>query len=190
MERRYISSGPEALFKDRALPKHMNKISHDDLDGLEPTVEFVVELSFEGVPECREIRGSDSGGRELRQSDLRALLIETELEHVVREFAKPVKLIRNSDGNLVAQERPNDSQVLRETVQQFRSVRRQAKRRVTDDVLREVAEIYRANIDNKPTVAVAEHLDKAHRTATLHVKLAREAGYLGASVRGRAGEQS
>ena len=190
MERRYISSGPEALFKDRALPKHMNKISHDP-DGLEPTVEFVVELSFEGVPECREIRiTSQPGGRELRQSDLRALLPETELERVVREFAKPVKLIRNSDGNLVAQERPNDSQVLRETVQQFRSVRRQAKRRVTDDVLREVAEIYRANIDNKPTVAVAEHLDKAHRTATLYVKLAREAGYLGASVRGRAGEQS
>ena len=63
------------------------------------------------------------------------------------------------------------------------------KRRMTDDLLQAVAEVYRANVDRNPTQAVQEQFDKAPSTAALYVKLARERGFLGAAVPGKAGEQ-
>jgi hypothetical protein len=60
---------------------------------------------------------------------------------------------------------------------------------ITDDVLREVAEVYRANVSDRPTLAVAEHFDKGHSAAALYVKRARERGFLGPAAKGKAGEQ-
>ncbi|MGH3475325.1 MAG: hypothetical protein ACRDQD_00645 [Nocardioidaceae bacterium] len=74
----------------------------------------------------------------------------------------------------------------RSTSRQARAAR---KVEITDDLLREVAGIYRANVTDRPTEAVAEHFDKAHRTAARYIELAREAGFLGAATRGKAGEQ-
>lgn len=61
---------------------------------------------------------------------------------------------------------------------------------ITDELLREVADVYRANVDDRPTIAVAEHFGRQHRTAALYVKKARERGFLGAAAVGKAGEQS
>lgn len=77
-----------------------------------------------------------------------------------------------------------------ETIRQLRLVRWEARRRVTDDVLREVARIYRENVNRKPTSAVARHTERSHRTAALYVKQAREAGFLGPAILRKAGEQS
>jgi hypothetical protein len=46
----------------------------------------------------------------------------------------------------------------------------------------------RANVSDKPTEAVAEHFDKGH-TAALYIKRARERGFLGPAIKGKAGEQ-
>jgi hypothetical protein len=69
-------------------------------------------------------------------------------------------------------------------------VRIARKTKITDELLREAAEIYRAAGTDKPTMAVAEHFGRQHRTAAVYVKKARERGYLGAAAVGKAGEQS
>lgn len=72
----------------------------------------------------------------------------------------------------------------------LRQRKRNRNRKITDDLLREVAEVYRANVDNGPTQAVAERFVKAPSTAALYVKLARNAGHLGPAIKGKAGEHS
>jgi hypothetical protein len=69
--------------------------------------------------------------------------------------------------------------------------------KITNDLLREVAGIYRAYVTDNPTQAIADHYDKSHRTAGGYVKAARERidpdtgkPFLGPALRGRAGEKS
>jgi hypothetical protein len=62
------------------------------------------------------------------------------------------------------------------------------KVKITDLLLREVARVYRANLGSGPTQAVAKHFGRGHRTATLYVAKARERGFLGPAIRGKAGE--
>jgi hypothetical protein len=58
-----------------------------------------------------------------------------------------------------------------------RGLRRQVRRKVTPELLEEVAEVYRANLaTGKPTLAVREHFELAESTASLYVKRARDAG--------------
>ena len=76
-----------------------------------------------------------------------------------------------------------------EPVGTMRRARAGRKVKVTDDLLREVAEVYRANVSGKPTEAVANHFDRSHRTATLYIKRARDNGFLGAAIKGKAGER-
>lgn len=55
---------------------------------------------------------------------------------------------------------------------------RRKRRVVTDELLRETARVYLADVSGKPTRAVADHFPTSHRNATRYVKLARDAGYL------------
>ena len=77
----------------------------------------------------------------------------------------------------------------RDAVAQTEAARAARKVKITDDLLREVADIYRATVFDKPTETVAEHFDKQHRTAALYIKRARERGFLGPAIKGKAGEQ-
>jgi len=58
-------------------------------------------------------------------------------------------------------------------------------RRLTPALLAEVAQVYRARIDDRPTAAVAAAFGVAHRTAALYVQRAREAGLLPPTTRGK-----
>lgn len=53
-----------------------------------------------------------------------------------------------------------------------------ARRRYTDDMMREVAEVYTANVTSWPTRAVRERFGVAQSTAQLYVKKARQRGFL------------
>lgn len=67
--------------------------------------------------------------------------------------------------------------------------RRMARRSVGDNFLKEVALVYRNNLDQQPRQAVAEAFTVAPSTATRYIKLAREKGFLGPAPRsGKAGE--
>ena len=67
---------------------------------------------------------------------------------------------------------------------------RRRRDRITDDLLREVAQVYRAANDagEAPTMAVAQHFYKSHSSAARWVGLAREAGHLGQADGSRGGE--
>lgn len=74
-----------------------------------------------------------------------------------------------------------------ESVRQLTTPRR--RRRVTDELLREVAAAYRENVDTgAPTKAVAEKLTVSHSTAARYVAQARDRGFLGRTRAGLAGE--
>lgn len=69
-------------------------------------------------------------------------------------------------------------------------VRRARQRRdMTDDHLREVARIYRANVRNAPREAVARAFTVQPSTAARYIKLARERRFLGKATKGKAGER-
>ncbi|HMF83881.1 MAG TPA: DUF6214 family protein, partial [Acidimicrobiia bacterium] len=66
----------------------------------------------------------------------------------------------------------------------------QSRWRVTDERLRQVAEIYRAANDRgeRPTLAVAQALGYSREYASRLVMRARDAGHLGPAQKGKAGE--
>ena len=57
---------------------------------------------------------------------------------------------------------------------------------LTDDFLKEVARVYRANADSAPIEAIREAWPSAHSTAARWVRLARDRGYLPPTTQGRA----
>lgn len=170
----------------RLMPVEFVVINEDDTNG--PEVVLRVEVR-DGVPTCREVRfRSKRGGREVRRSDLKAL----ELEDLLQLGAtKACQWVVWEKGGLVGTIRPDevDESVRRQAIRDVRHARRTARRRVTDEMLEKVAQVYRHNVGNKPTQAVAEHFGKAHRTAALYVRRARDAGLLGPALPGKAGEQ-
>lgn len=64
------------------------------------------------------------------------------------------------------------------------------RHRITDEFLREVAAVYRRNIDGgAPTQAVAKEKSVSHSTAARYVAQARQRGLLGQTKAGSAGER-
>ena len=151
-----------------------------------------LSLRFEvrdGVPQCRRATlQSSPDGREVLASDLRGVKLEDLLELWVARALWVYDELRE-DGCVVTVvvEPPEDGR--REALAQLRAVRRDARRKVTDEFLREVARVYRENADGNPTAAVARFSGRSHRSAAMYVKQAREAGLLGPAIRGKAGEQ-
>jgi hypothetical protein len=105
--------------------------------------------------------------------------------------AKTLTEHQQPDGGLVTVIEPiTTEKESRATLAQVRAARHESRRRVTPEMLQQVADVYRDNVDNNPTDAVAQFTGRAHRTATLYVRQARAAGYLGAAIIGKAGEMS
>ncbi len=60
----------------------------------------------------------------------------------------------------------------------YRSKRTDTRRKITDELLREVAALYRDNVDSGPWSAIAERFKVSRATVGRYVMLARQAGYL------------
>jgi hypothetical protein len=154
-----------------------------------------VEVDPDGVPECRDVRLVSVGaGRSVRARDLRTVklddLIEAGFGLAVLQpdgLTERVRLRGTDASDLLTGSTSGESQT---AVVALRRRRREKNRTISDDLLREVAKIYRDNLDRGPTQAVGERFSKSPSTAALYVKLARDAGFLGAAIRGKAGEQS
>lgn len=151
-----------------------------------------VRLSFEvvdGVPQCRrvEITAVD-GGREVRASDVHSV----HLDHLLEQIYSRVGLALVSGSAPaspalhVGEQRWTfgDAGVLAAV----RSARKGRPRRMTPALLAEVAAIYREHINDTPSAEIARRFSVSARTARLYVQRAREAGLLGGSIPGRAGE--
>ena len=135
----------------------------------------------DGVAQCRElVVSAPAGGREIRSKDLRRLRLETLAEDALAQVAD--RRVTGEDGRVeVVRDLPR---------RRDGGASRRGRPRITDELLAEVAEVYRANVERNPTAAVAGHFGLASdRTARLYVKRARTAGYLGDAMPGRPGER-
>ena len=181
---------PLATVGDRAMPQWMR---HGWVapEGVDPAITVTVGVR-DGVPECREIRiTSQATGRPLRDKDLKDLRVDDEVERILAHFARSQD--HQQDGVHLAfgdwMGAADSYEVQRETLRKLRRVRKQANSKITPAMLQEVAQVYRENVADRPTEAVARHFGKGDRTGGLYIKMAREKGFLGAAIPGRAGEQ-
>jgi hypothetical protein len=157
-----------------------------DFDDQSPNVDITWQV-VNGSPVCREvcIRAVDTD-KEVRCSGLAGVRIEDLLEKTIKALLWTHDLRRTDH----PEEWIFPSGVAEaDAVRQVRRARAGRKVKITDQLLQEVADIYRANVDRNPTAAVADHFDREPRTARLYVQRARKAGFLGEAIKGKAGEQ-
>ncbi len=141
----------------------------------------------DGVPQCREVRiSSGEGGRAVRTADLRAVRVD-DFTDVASVLVSEHWL--GTEGGVVSTVTTNRQVDADAAFKTIARARRDSRRRVTDDLLRKVAEVYRGHAGPHPTKAVAEHFGVKHRTAGDYVRAARDKHFLGEAIQGKAGER-
>lgn len=146
----------------------------------EPDFHVRIELR-DNVPRIASVAWrAGPGSREVMQKDL-AAGISAWVEVL---YASLVIVVDHGD-RMVRVNTDPDSDFQR-AVRNFLEERRTGKRRITGDFLRQVAAVYRQNIDHAPTEAVSRTFGVKHRQATDYVKQARDRGFLPPTKQGRA----
>ena len=135
------------------------------------------EASLPRIDAVHVVRRPD-GGREVRSVDLRRL---RSLEEVIEDAwdmasFRPLVFIGDDEHEVDASMARALATQPAEMKRTIRGLRQRARRRITPQVLTEVAQVYRDNLHTgAPTKAVAEHFGLASSTASLYVKRARDA---------------
>jgi hypothetical protein len=155
----------------------------------EPRKEIEFVVTDEGAVRCSRVTlEATPAGREVRRSDLDLPLEELAEEAVTRA----VSWVSEPENGVVSIRMVLDSSDFVAARRRVKAARRPARRRViTDDLLREVADVYRQALvrGEPPTEAVRDHFGKSHRSASGYIERARHAGFLRpAPGRGKAGE--
>jgi hypothetical protein len=118
--------------------------------------------------------------REIRQKDPRTAAVAT-LRNVYA-----MTIIQVSGGKPILNLGPEGSEQDRKMRALLDELRvGKGKRAVTSQLLRQVADIYRANVDKAPTEAVARTFGVRSRMASTYVQRARERGFLPPTTQGR-----
>lgn len=161
--------------------------------GAAPDMRVRVEIR-DGSPEVVELGWkARSDQREIRQKDLRGIdIAKLAIDLYGTCFEERHPFPKGPDGEF-----PTDEQ-LDEWAAKVRKSRKAARnfvdrqrrpreyRAINDDLLRAVAEVYRANITKRaPTQAVAKHFGVGNRMASEYVQRARAQGLLPPTVRGK-----
>lgn len=176
-----LGLGSKVRIGDHLVPRQFRVTVTPADDEHAPDREFTFEVRDDGVIACRELTLRSTGhGDDIRRTHLRAIDI--------RRFGLWGAAVAaldaewRDDGTVVVE--PSDRPVkfapggVRDSTPK--------RRRVDDDLLRRVADLYRADaIDGKPTDAVATALGVPLRTASRYVKAARDRGFLGAASVGK-----
>jgi len=168
-------------------------IELDTTGGAGPDMRVRVEVR-DGSPEVVELGWKvRPGQREVRQKDLRGVdVAKLAVDLYASCFEERHPFPKGPDGEF-----PDDDQ-LDEWAAQVRKSRQAARnfldrqrrprehRAINDDLLRSVAEVYRANVNKRaPTQAVAKHFGVGNRMASTYVQKARERGLLPPTIRGK-----
>lgn len=150
-----------------------------------PSLSMTIAMRRE-VPVCTEITiTAKDDGREVRSADLHAVQIQDLVEVMVTAASSTI-LSSGADGGIVlGQNRGATEETFAAAAATIRAARKGSRARVTDDFLREVAEVYRANIDGTPTVAIQEKYGVKYRTAARWVERARAQKVLPETTRGK-----
>lgn len=184
------TSKERELVGERRVPKW---IELKTTGGAGPDMHVRAEIR-EGSPEIVELGWKvRPGEREIRQKDLRGIdITKLAIDLYANCFQELHPLPKGPDGDF-----PSDDQLdewaakVRQSRQAARNFvdrqRRPRENRVmTDDFLRSVAEVYRANVNNRaPTQAVAKQFAVGNRRASTYVQKARERGLLPPTIRGK-----
>lgn len=175
--------GAENLVRvgDRLLPKSIEVVLPGG--GGQPRLTARLEL-IDKVPQCREITFSSvEGGREIRQHDLRGISIADMVEGIYAGFSQ--KIIQEKDGVITAVEASGEI-AYTEALKDIAAVRKgRGARKIDKQFLTEVAEVYRAHIDGRPTHAVQQAFNVGPSMAADYVARARQAGLLPPTTRGK-----
>jgi hypothetical protein len=137
-----------------------------------PVVRLVWDV-IDGVFQCREVAfvADHTGGRDVRQIDLRSLSIEKVKGQVFEQWAQSESVdLEEYELRVVADPLGGDRWARRRALDRSRGT-------VTRELLERVARIYREN-PKAPTKAVKEAFDVSHRTAGNYVERARKADLL------------
>lgn len=147
----------------------------------EPNLFARVEIR-DDVPRLVELgwRASEHQ-REIRQKDLREQSVATILDDV---YAMTIIEVRDGEAVLnVGAEGSEQDQKMRDLLEELRVGK--GKRRISTELLRQVADVYRANIDQAPTEAVARTFGVRSRMASSYVQRARERDFLPPTTQGK-----
>ena len=146
------------------------------------TVELDIAIEAE-TPVCEAIRVQRNPARpSLTGAELRRLPLRDWVAMATAQAAQTPAAEHEGAWSTADEE---ETKTLRGEIEQ-----RVARRTMTDEFLRDVARVYRSNLENHPRDAVADQFTVALSTAARYVKLARDRGLLGKALGpGQAGEQ-
>lgn len=153
-----------AVISEWGIEEWGERLRHELPEGVNVSVRMRV---IDGVPHCTEV--SFVTTRQDRGVPAKALR-DFRLEDWIERACAAVASRRSPDGKyewIGSQAMPN-----------IRRARAKARGGYSDEMLREVAAIYRDNASHHPTKAVRQAFDVAPSTAQLYVKKARDRGFL------------
>jgi hypothetical protein len=137
-----------------------------------------------GIPRCTSVEFAvvDDQARDVPPSVIRDFKMEDMLEFAVSRAVSPSEggpeawaRMRESDHTMPASAwTPAHTRAVHAT----RAARKGSRSRYTDDLLRQVAVVYHANLDQFPTRAVRSEFNVSESTAQTYVRKAREAGHI------------
>lgn len=143
----------------------------------------VTGLSWKSRPDQEQIRQ-----KHLRETDLAKLATDLIASTIHEELVPMVDVsdIEIPEG-VISTETMAELRRSQATMRRFVESQRvpRARRVITDDVLKKVAQVYRENIDGTPTKAVGEAFNVGQRGASKYVEKARAKGYLPPTKRGQ-----
>lgn len=173
---------PDQLIRvgDVVMPRRIDVVLDEEF---QPIVRFVLEV-VDDLPVCTAVTvESREGGRALRHSDFERFDLDVLVRNIYMDAAS---WIRDRDDGVVEMGISPTEASRREVSEMIGAARKRgAPRKITDEFLRRVAEVYRENIDDRPTERVAAYFNVAPRTASMYLTKAREAGHLPPTTRGR-----
>lgn len=137
-------------------------------DGVPRTVEFRIKA----MPDSREIMQKD-----LREAEVNAAIHGLYSAFVISQDDEKKEVYTHID---------EDGEISLEIQHFIEGLRTPGKRRVDTALLKDVARVYRENVDHAPTQAVARVFGVKHRQASNYVSDARKRGFLPPTKQGRA----
>ena len=193
---------------DRAIPQRIDVTMPSTPDGW-PSLHLTIEVR-KGAPHCTELTiKAQAEGREIRGVDIRAVRLEAWVDEIAAVASMDV--VTTDDGSTVFRKSVNralagasSGEVVNVTtnaelgryladeggedeIRQAQKVIQHARSRrtISDDLLRQVAEVYRANLKDRPGEAVRAVFWVHPRTAARYIRAARDRGFLPETTRGK-----
>lgn len=169
----YDHLGPTERLGEHVVPKELSVTFPGARD--QPRLQMVLGME-NGAATCRELHlVAKEGARGVRPGDLEAVRLNEWVEDLFAATAMRATTEETSPGVYRTAYRIPNEQAAADALRAAR--RRGARRKITDEALGEVAEVYKG-APRAPTRAVADHFGKSHRTASDYIAKARALGLI------------